>query len=286
MSGRYEFVRLSHAFNSKAFYSNYRKTFSIIKADTPELLAACFKLRYLVYCAENGFQKYRHTERLEYDAHDKCATHFLLRHIETGKNAGTVRVILPDAQNPANSFPLQKICDHPFLHAEKKLKNICQISRLCMHPDFRRRDTDGKILPAYDEQEDVTGTKNGNLVFIRRRTPYAPLGLLQAAFEIALQNNIMNCVILIESEQLPHFVRLGIPYTTLGAEIRNNGIQQPILFNIKNVFDTMVLENPQSWDIISDMGRIHKMANDLYQNDWRDHIMDDLSWEKIWEKLP
>lgn len=286
MSGRYEFVRLSHAFNNEAFYSNYRKTFSVIKADTPELLEACFKLRYLVYCAENGFQKYRHTERLEYDSYDKRAVHFLLRHNESGKNAGTVRILLPDAQNPGKNFPLQEICDHPLLQSGKKLQNICQISRLCMHPDFRRRENDGKILPAYDEQEDLTATKDGNLVFIRRRTPYAPLGLLGAAFEIALQNRIMNCMMLVEAEQLPHFIKMGIPYSPLGSEIRNNGIQQPILFNIKNILDTMVLENPQSWDIISDMGRLHKMTNDLYQSDWHDHIMDDLSWEKIWEKLP
>lgn len=279
------YTRLSHAFNTEAFYTNYRNTFTVLKADTPELLEACFRLRYLVYGAENGFQRFDHKERLEYDEHDRRAVHFLLQHNESGKHAGTARIILPNDAQPLKSFPLQTICDHPLLHGYNRPETFCQISRLCMHPDFRRREHDGKILPAYHPQEDIKTTEDGKITFIRRRIPYAPLGLFMAAFETALEHRIADCLMLVEADQLPHFKRMGMAYSTLGPKLRHNGLQQPVVFNIKQVLDTMVLENPGCWDVISDMGRVHKMANALYNNDWRDHLMDDLDWEHIWEKL-
>ena len=150
---------------------------------------------------------------------------------------------------------------------------------------FRRRDMDGKLLPAYYEQEDKKGTVDGNLVFIRRRIPYAPLGLFQAAFETALKNRITDCLLFVEPGQLDHFKRMGMTVTTLGPRVDYHGGQVPIIFNIKNMLDTMLIDNPQCWDIISDMGRIHKMANALYLNEWQDQIMDDLNWDGILEKL-
>src|SRR5690606_38130125 len=48
--------RLSSAFNKEAFYTNYRRTFSILRADTRAQREECFRLRYQVYVEENGFE--------------------------------------------------------------------------------------------------------------------------------------------------------------------------------------------------------------------------------------
>lgn len=280
-----DLIKLSSTYTTESFLASYRDTFTLVKAQSPEELEACFKLRYLVYCAENGYQKFHHSERLEYDGYDRNAVHYLLIHNETKKPVGTVRIILPDLENAHQSFPIQKICHHPLLRTGKKPQMFCQISRLCMHPEFRRRDADGHLLPAYHEQEDIKGKQDGNLVFIRRRIPYAPLALFAAAFETALKNQTSDCLMLVEADQLPHFSRIGIPYIILGPKVRNNGIQQPIALNIKNVLDTMAIENPQCWEVVSGNGRLHKIAAALDKEEWRGILPDEADWDRIWNPL-
>ncbi len=279
--------RLTSAFNKEAFYTNYRRTFSIVKAETYSQKEKCFRLRHEVYCEENGLEDPAlQLKGLEKDVYDKNSVHYLLIHNESGNTAGTVRIILPNEDHPQDSFQMQEYCDHPILHDPERIRRFCQISRMCMSPLFRRREGDGKVLPAYTEQEDrQTAGHEGNVVLVRRRIPYAPLGLFQAAFETALQNNITDCLMFVEPEQLLDLNRMGISYSTLGPKVPYHGKTQPIIFNVKNALDNMLLDNPGCWDVVSDMGRVHKMANNLYINDWQDHIMDDLDWDHILGKI-
>jgi len=279
-------LRFSSAINKEAFYANYKGAFTLVEADTQELREQCFKLRYEVFCLENGYEDpARNTDQMECDTYDLDAVHFLLMHNDSGRAAGTVRVILPQADRQFDSFPVQNLCDHPILHTAGRPMQICQISRLCMSDFFRRRDRDGRVLPAYYEQENLKGKKEGNMIYVRRRIPYAPLGLFQMAFEAALSRGIMDCVMFIEPDQLAGFKRMGIAYSVLGPRLDHHGGQQPVIFNIKHVLDTMLIDNPQCWDVVSDMGRLHKMANNHYLDHWQDAIMDDLCWDAIEKKL-
>ncbi len=287
MSGNPLEHMLSSAFNKEAFYSNYHRIFTLVEADTDELREQCYKMRYEVYCIENEFEDpTRNPGQMERDSYDLDAVNYLMIHNESGKPAGTVRVILPKEDMLMDSFPMQELCDHPILHTDGRPAQLCQISRLCMSAFFRKRDNDGSVLPAYYEQENIKGsTPDGNMVYIRRRIPYAPLGLFRVAFETALKNQITDCVLYIEPEQLKNFEKMGIAYTILGPKVEHHGSQQPVIFNIKNVLDTMLIDNLVCWEIISDMGRLHKMVNALYQNSWQDGVMDNLCWNDIHEKL-
>ncbi len=272
--------RLSAAFNYEAFLTSYNKTFSVLKADTVALKERAFSVRHQVFVEENGFADIMpHDEGLEYDGYDYRAVHYVLEHEESGADIGAVRVVLPNDERLEASFPMQAVCDHPILRDLERIGTMCQISRLCMVADFRKRDCDGALLPAYYEQENKTGTVDGSMIYMRRRIPYAPLGLFRAAFETALRHRIMDCLMMIEPDQLPYLNRMGISYSTLGPCLPAYRGMRPVVFNIKNVLDTMLIDNPQCWDVISDMGRVHKMANGLYLNDWQDQMMDDLDFE-------
>ena len=278
--------RLTTAFNYEAFLTSYNKTFSVLKADRTDLKERAFKLRHDVFVAENKFTDIVvHEDGLEYDGYDYRAVHYLLEHEGRGEDIGTVRIILPDEAHPEASFPMQAVCDHPMLRDGERVATLCQISRMCMVSDFRERDRDGALLPAYYEAENKTGAVEGEMVYIRRRIPYAPLGLFRAAFETALRHRIMDCLMMIELEQLPYLNRMGISYSVLGPCLPDYRGMRPVVFNIKNVLDTMLIDNPQCWDVISDMGRVHKMANGLYLNDWQDHMMHDLDMDEIFEDL-
>lgn len=271
----------------QAFYNTYWKSFSVVRADSEEMREKAYRLRYEVFCRENGFIDSTHLpESQERDEFDERAIHHLLIHKGTGKVAGTVRVLLPDERRPLTSFELQKICDHPLLQIENRALGLAEISRLCMAREFRRRPRDGHILPSYYEQEWSAGEdRGGQLPFFRRRIPYAPLGLMMAAYETVLGAGLLDVVSAVDPTQFRSLKRIGMSYRVLGPRLNYQGCQQPFIFNIKTALDTMAAENPECWDVVSDRGRLHRRANELHQNNWHDEIFDDVCKEMIMRRL-
>ncbi len=282
MTEQFDHPMLSNIFNKHAIYTDYQRIFSVVKADTHALCEKAFRLRYDVYCTENAFKDMAdNPDSLEKDTYDTNAVNFLLSYNKTKEMVGTARLILPNKNNLERSFPMQKLCTHPLLHHEDKISELCQISRMCMSAKFRRRKEDGSVLPAYFERENKTGTKDGNLIFIRRRIPYAPLGLFSAAFETALKKGVMDCLFFVEQQQLKSFSNLGISFNILGPAIENHGMQHPVIFNIKQVLDNMLIDNPPCWDVLSDKGRIHQMANEIFFEKCHNGLLDAPSWQSI-----
>lgn len=278
---------LGAAQQQQSFYSHYDKTFQVVRANTDELRERAFRLRCNVYCVENHFCAPPETPaELERDAFDDRAVHHLMIHRDSGDTAGTVRVSLPEQGRPLSSFELQGVCDHPLLQIDSRALRMAEISRLCMAERFRRRPRDGRILPAYYEQEwNEPGDRKNTLAFFRRRIPYAPLGLLAAAFETVLDSGRMDCVMAIDPADFRNLKRTGLVYKILGPRVNFMGSQQPVVFSIKNALDNMVIENRECWEIAADRGRIHAKANTLQQNQWQDGIFDDLTKEMILRKL-
>lgn len=260
------------AFKGGTFYPSYQNTFKIVRADTDELREIAFRLRYDVYCKENMFES-GDLNKLEFDSYDERAVHFLLFHKPSEAAVGTARLTLPNVEALGKSFPMQEITPHSILHERSIAAQICQMSRLCMSSHFRRREKDGNLLPAYYPPGVAKAGDKGQVIYVRRKIPYAPLGLFAALFEEALKNNLINVAAMFESSQLAGFKEMGIAYKTLGASIVYHGNQQPVLFNIKTVFDNMLLENSDCWEVITDNGRLHRMANDLYECMWEDSFL-------------
>lgn len=277
------FVAALRTIQQRSFSNSYWQTFDVIKADTDELKERAFRLRYDVFVQENNFDMPQEGHRLERDAFDHRAAHFLMVHRDSGEDAGTMRLLLPNLSEPQNSFPLQDDCDHPLLMIDTRIMRLAEISRFCMAKKFRQRPLDGKILPAYYETENKE--KSSLAVHFRRRIPYAPLGLLKAAFETALEQNIPDIVTAMDPTQFRSMKQIGLSYRVLGPRINHTGTCQPIVFSIKHVLDNMAMENPECWEIVSDRGRLHKRANILAQNEWHDSIFDQDCRDMIMRKL-
>jgi N-acyl amino acid synthase of PEP-CTERM/exosortase system len=275
----------------QAFHHAYYKTFAVVRADDDEHKRQVFELRYQVYCAENAFiDPSECPGRIERDAYDGKAVHHLLIHRDSGQPVGTIRLSLPDKDAPGQSFEMQKLCDHPLLQIESRVLNMAEISRFCMAPHFRRRPRDGHLLPAYYEQEDggpedAEGGVGFRRPLFRRRIPYAPLGLMMASFETMLENGITNCITMMETRQFQTLKSLGLNWRVLGPRLPMHGMQQPLIFNIKAVLDNMREVNPPCWEILSDKGRLHSRADQLYQYDWQDSVFDEACRELIVKKL-
>ncbi len=272
-------------YEQRSFLQAYNNTFELVRADNEAQKQQGYWLRHEVFCEENKFETAPYpNEKLEYDGFDDRSVHYLLIHKATGEAAGTVRVTLPNDEYPSESFLAQKKVNHPVLHSDSKALTMCEISRFCTSKKFRKRERDGRTLSAYYDQDVVKGKQNGKNVTFRRTIPYAPAALLQGAFETALSARILDVVWIVDSCHLTSLERIGFPFHVLGPHVPYHGGSQPIVFNIKNVLDTMRRKNRHVWDIVSDLGRLQKTADDLHQNDWQDHLMDEHSWEEFYEQ--
>ena len=273
------------AYQERTFLQAYNETFELVRADTAKQKEMVFRLRYDVFVEENNFEKAPFSdEKLEYDAYDDRSVHYLLMHKPTGEAAGTLRVVLPNDDFPGDSFPIQKECKHPIVQHDARALTLCEMSRFCTSKKFRKRERDGRTLSAYYEQDVVKAEQNGVASYFRRTIPYAPALLLQGAFETALTSRIMEGVWMVDSCHLTSLDRIGFAYNVLGPHVKAHGGVQPVIFNIKNVLDTMRRKNRHCWDVVSGLGRLQKMADDLHQNDWSDHLMDEESWESFYDR--
>lgn len=270
------------AFLQQAFYESYAQTFDVVEADTDALRGRVFDLRHQVYGVENDMGK---LATLKADVFDSHATHHLLIHRRTGESAGAVRVVLPCEDSPKKSFPMQALSDHPLLQMPDRVQTLCEISQMCIAPRFRRRQNDGRILPGYNEQDRVDVPVLGKVVTIRRLIPYAPLGLLRAAFETALRHRIVDCLIMVPPDDIRNFGRTGLSWRVLGPRIHHQGLWQPMICNVKNALDAMRTSNPPCWEVVSDRGRLHEAALRFQENDWQDRIFDESCREMIYRKL-
>ncbi len=278
--------KIIQVITERSFEAVYNNTFELIEANTGELKGRAYRLRHKVYCEEHGVEcpeeEGSYTERDEFD--DR-AVNFLLKHNVSHECAGTLRVILPNDECPGDSFPMQKICDHPLLRFDSRALKLCEISRFCMAPRFRKRENDGKFLSAYSDQDIRKVHDNGKVKFIRRSIPYAQAALLRGAFETAMQAQILDCIWMVEPAHLDSLQKIGFPYRILGPQLDIHGGMQPVIFNIKHVLDTMHREAPHCWAVVSDGGRLQDMADEVSRTNWQDDLMDDACKDMLYGQL-
>lgn len=274
----------------RSFYRDYERTFKILPATTKELEAAAHRLRYQVYCRENGWASAENWQKEERDQFEPQSCQYVLLRKGSQIASGVIRLVLPDIHHPLTSFEMQKYCDHPLLQLPGRVIQFCEISRFCFDRSFRRREDDGRLLPTYYEQEMIPDEDGGQVSkagsLFRRTIPYAPLGLLRAACEVSLQYGTMNILMAPEVTHLSVLKRLGIPYMVLGPALKRGDLEiQPLAFNIKAALDGMECRSPECWEVLTDRGRLSEMATKLQQEVWRDHLLNAEARDAVLQKL-
>lgn len=125
---------------------HFDKYFQLIVANTAELKQEVFSIRYQVYCEELNFEPAENfPDGLEKDIYDERSIHYLLQHRPTGKNAGCVRVVLPEQKNPEAILPLESLFPDHFDLNNRFRTNFCEVSRLAVLSQFRKRKGESKI---------------------------------------------------------------------------------------------------------------------------------------------
>ncbi|MGS2721912.1 PEP-CTERM/exosortase system-associated acyltransferase [Paraglaciecola aestuariivivens] len=193
-----------------------------------ELSTESYRIRNEVYCEELNFLD-TGNNGLEVDDFDAFSTHCLIKHIPTGRFSGTVRVVRPQKQG--ESIPLLKYCASSI--AKDKINpadfaphEICEISRLAVPKEFRKRQTD-KFKGA------ATGVINQQVYSENelRCFPFIAVGLYLSAASIVIENDIKHTFVMMEPRLARSMSFIGIQFEQIGPAIEYHGKRAPYYIN-------------------------------------------------------
>ena len=225
---------------------NYNCRFAVISADTLGLREQAYRLRYQVYCIENKFENpHDHQREQEMDEFDDRSVHSVIIDRLSRTVTGTVRLILPDPKSIEESFPIQRVCNHPLLQRYRLLNSerSAEISRFAISKDFCRRAEDfHPILLSRDER--------------RAAMPNLTLGLMNGIVRMSAEHGISEWFAVMEPTLLRLLARFGIYFSPIGPMVDYHGMRQPCHAVMSNLLERVRKERPEVWEIITDNGSL------------------------------
>jgi len=189
----------------------------------PELLAACYRLRYQVYCIERGFLSpadYR--DGVEVDEFDRHAWHFATVD-SCGNVLATARLVLPSILG----LPLFRHCtifsdEH---EPHEPAHSVVEVSRLSMSRQVRtpgsRQVQSGSVAASFGRDE-VT------------------YSLYRALYQASKRAGFTHWLVAIEASLQRAVRAYAFPFRPIGPPIDYFGPVSPYLMNL-SVFDRVVL---------------------------------------------
>lgn len=217
-----------------ALFEHY---FSVIPANSEELIKKVYNIRHQVYCEELGYEPQR-TNHLEFDDYDLRSIHCLLFHKPSQTYAGCIRLILADRHDPSAKFPLETVChdkiewdlDGPTGDARRKYG---EISRLAITANFRRRRGEANYPDGGSDAIDDTDRDE------RRRFPSVALGLYIAITAMGLNQGLDGVFAMMEPRLARQLRRFGILFQQVGDTIEHRGVRAPFYISRESLFSNL-----------------------------------------------
>ena len=200
-------------------------------ADTNDLLSVAQRLRYQVYCVENGYEDpAAHPDALERDVFDSHAVHGLLMQRANGTAIGTVRLILPLRESPEDSFAIQRLSGIRSMKLSRIIPfaSTAEVSRFSISRQFRR-----------------------GADFVQNSTPLLRLGLIQSLVRMSLENGITHWCAMMEPTLLRMLAAMAIRFDPIGAPVQHRGWRQPCFCDVAEVMACVRRERPAFWDVLT-----------------------------------
>jgi N-acyl amino acid synthase of PEP-CTERM/exosortase system len=222
----------------------FNSHFNTVPADTMERLRVAQRIRYQVYCVEHPYEKSDSPDGFETDEFDSYAAHNLLIHRATDAALGTVRLILPRANELDRSFPVQRAMDESSLTVFNRLPlhSTAEVSRFSISREFRR------ILDTSDRLEDAA--------FIRNSGPLMRLGLMQAIVRRSMEHGITHWSAAMEPTFIRMFAAMAMRFQPVGPLFDYHGLRQACYCVIADVLNAVRRERPAFWSVLTDGGAL------------------------------
>lgn len=183
-----------------------------------------YNIRHKVYCEELNFEPLR-DDKQETDEFDVQSLPCLIQHKETSNYAGTVRIVCSSSQSEL--LPLEKFCSDSIKEGQIHPKNlprekICEISRLAVPENFRRRNTDRHKGAATGVINEGTFSEQELRCF-----PFIAVGLYFSAASVVINNGIDHCFVMMEPRLARSMRLVGINFQQIGPVIEYHGKRAP-----------------------------------------------------------
>jgi N-acyl amino acid synthase of PEP-CTERM/exosortase system len=225
----------------------YNSVFSSSIADTPEERDESFRVRFQVYCIDNGFEDPANSpDGLERDSFDSHSIHSVLTHNATGNAIGTVRLVLPEENGERRVLPVRQIVGALAADgvAPFPIEGTAEISRFSIVKSFRQHTPDQGFEAQLSHEE------------WRKMLFHLPLGLMKSMVEMSARAGLTHWVAVMEPALLRLLTRLGIHFNSLGSLVDYHGRRQPCWSNIDTLLARVHAERPDVWEVITDGGRL------------------------------
>lgn len=191
-------------------------------------LEEVFRLRYKVYCEEWGFERPEdHPKGVETDEYDEHSIHFAA--LRDGQLVGTVRMIL----NSEKGFPIEKHCKIDVDLSTLDRDKICELSRLAISKEYRRRAEDALIHGNIDKYTSInTSTSTTGE---RRRRQEIVIGLYKRIYVMSKKMGITHWYAVMARGLYLLLRRMGIFFVPIGPEVFYHGFRTPYLGSIEEM---------------------------------------------------
>ena len=212
-------------------HDTFDKHYEVFLADNNAGRALHYRIRYLVYCVELGFEDpARFPDGLEQDPWDPQSIHFLVRARATGAWIAAMRLVLPQA----GSLPVEHLCQlqgdalPPILPAQRG-----EISRLCIIDHVRHLEpaTHTSINPVKDSVQNINEVAPAPSA---RHESKIILGLLRAASAFSRLHGIKYWYFITTPALARRISRLNMLLKPIGSVVQHRGDRYPYLADLED----------------------------------------------------
>lgn len=238
--------------------------FELVHADTDELRAEVYALRFQVYVLETGFEKPENcksridesgqTIYWEEDEFDARSDHYLLRHRRSGAYAATARLILPETADLSAPYPIEQHCplEQPVTDQDLR-RQLGEISRFAVSKVFKRRGGEEQSIPGVATNIEVYFDETE-----RRVLPHISLGLFAAVMRLVYFHKVDYCYAVMEPALIRLLGRFGVLFDRIGPDVDYHGIRVPCISSVQQSLASIQQVSPAVYDLITLRGEIFK----------------------------
>ncbi|MDD5579250.1 MAG: PEP-CTERM/exosortase system-associated acyltransferase [Methylobacter sp.] len=232
---------------------HFDQYFEMVPAISDELKVEMYKLRYQVYCVENNFLNSEHyPDGLEFDDYDQHSVHYLIRHRKSGEYAATVRLILPDVNNPEKLFPLELYCeiDNFAVMQPVNREHLGEVSRLCVSKTFKKRKNEMSTLVLSDSSRQDYFTLDEKRTF-----PLLSVALIACTVKASYEHDIDYSYGTMEPSLLRLVSAMGINFIKIGPLVDYHGERLPAVIKVTDMLDGVAEKSLDIWNLLTNKGR-------------------------------
>nr|WP_203565070.1 PEP-CTERM/exosortase system-associated acyltransferase [Alteromonas genovensis] len=193
-----------------------------------DMKIASYNIRHKVYCKELSFEE-ENDLQIESDEFDKFSTPCLIRHKASQKLAGTVRLVRPTESGQL--LPIEKYCLDSITHktlspSNFDRKDVCEISRLAVPKEFRKRQMDSFSGAALGVINENTYSEEELRCF-----PFIAIGLYFSAAAMVIHYDIKHTYVMMEPRLARSMSFVGIKFEQVGPVVNYHGKRAPYYIN-------------------------------------------------------